>query len=100
MKTVPLCLVTIIAESLLKERLVHDLREAGAKGFTISEAEGEGARQRRLSELLGSNIRVETIVSDDVADRLLQLISEKYFERYAVIAWLSTVSVIRGAKYV
>ena len=29
-----------------------------------------------------------------------KLISVEYFERYAVIAYLSTVSVIRGEKYV
>jgi hypothetical protein len=53
-----------------------------------------------VGEILGSNIRLETIVSPEVADRLLKLISVEYFERYAVIAYLSTVSVIRGEKYV
>ncbi|MCA8985854.1 MAG: transcriptional regulator [Planctomycetaceae bacterium] len=100
MKTVPLCMLTIIAESILKERLIHDLRQAGAKGFTITDAEGEGARQRRVGEILGENIRLETIVSPEVADRLLQIISAEYFDRYAIIAYLSTVSVIRGEKYI
>lgn len=100
MKTVPLCLVTIVAEAILKDRLIADVRSAGAKGYTVTDAEGEGIRQRRVSEILGSNIRLETIVSSEVADRLLQLISIEYFERYAVIAYLSTVSVIRGEKYV
>lgn len=100
MKTVPLCLLTVIAESVLKERLVHDLRSAGARGYTLTDAEGEGSRQRRVGEIFGANIRIETIVSPEVADRLLQLISTEYFERFAVIAYLSTVSVIRGEKYV
>jgi hypothetical protein len=100
MKTVPLCLLTIIAEALLKERLIHDLREAGAKGFTITDADGEGCRQRRVGEILGANIRLETIVSDEVADRLLHLLSTDYFERYAVIAFISTVNVVRGEKSV
>lgn len=100
MKTVPLCMLTIIAESILKERLIHDLRQAGAKGFTITDAEGEGARQRRVGEILGENIRLETIVSPEVADQLLQIISTEYFDRYAIIAYLSTVSVIRGEKYI
>ncbi|MEI7458613.1 MAG: hypothetical protein WCK15_04340 [Pirellula sp.] len=100
MKTVPLCLVTVIAESVLKERLVHDLRSVGARGYTLTDAEGEGSRQRRVGEILGANIRIESIVSPEVADRLLQLISNEYFDRFAVIAYLSTVSVIRGEKYV
>ena len=100
MKTVPLCLLTVIAESVLKERLVHDLRSVGASGYTLTDAEGEGSRQRRVGEILGANIRIESIVSPEVADRLLQLISNEYFDRFAVIAYLSTVSVIRGEKYV
>ncbi|MCF7963227.1 MAG: hypothetical protein K9M08_21005 [Pirellula sp.] len=100
MKTVPLCLLTVIAESVLKERLVHDLRSVGARGYTLTDAEGEGSRQRRVGEILGANIRIESIVSPEVADRLLQLISNEYFDRFAVIAYLSTVSVIRGEKYV
>jgi nitrogen regulatory protein P-II 2 len=100
MKTVPLCLLTVIAESILKERLIQDVREAGARGYTITDAEGEGVRQRRVGEILGANIRLETIVSPEVAERLLGVISAEYFERYAVVAYLSTVSVIRGEKYV
>ena len=100
MKTVPLCLLTVIAESVLKERLIHDLRSVGARGYTLTDAEGEGSRQRRVGEILGANIRIESIVSPEVADRLLQLISNEYFDRFAVIAYLSTVSVIRGEKYV
>lgn len=100
MKTVPLCLLTVITESILKERLIQDVRQAGARGYTITDAEGEGVRQRRVGEILGANIRLETIVSPEVAERLLGVISTEYFERYAVVAYLSTVSVIRGEKYV
>ena len=100
MKTVPLCMLTVIAESVLKKRLIHDVREAGAHGYTIINVEGEGTRQRRVGEILGDNIRLETIVSPEVAERLLNVISTEYFDRYAVIAYLSTVSVIRGEKYV
>jgi nitrogen regulatory protein P-II 2 len=100
MKTVPLCLLTVIAESVLKNRLIQDVREAGARGYTITDAEGEGTRQRRVGEILGDNIRLETIVSPEVAERLLNVISTEYFDRYAVIAYLSTVSVIRGEKYI
>jgi nitrogen regulatory protein P-II 2 len=100
MRTVPLSLVTIIAESVLKERLVDDLREAGAKGYTLTECEGEGARHRRVSEHLGANIRIEVIASPEVADQLLEKLTHDYFPRYAVIAYLSTVQVVRGEKYV
>jgi len=70
MKTVPLCLVTIIAESILRERLVQDVREAGAHGYTITDAEGVGVRERRISEIPGANIRLETIVSQEVPGQI------------------------------
>ncbi len=100
MKTVQLCLVTVIAESILKERLIQDVRDAGARGFTITDADGEGSRQRRVGAILGANVRLETIVSKEVAEHLLGILSAEYFERFAVIAYLSDVSVIRGEKYV
>jgi nitrogen regulatory protein P-II 2 len=95
-----LSLVTIVAESLLRDRLVSSILAAGAKGFTITEAEGEGSRHRRVSEILGANIRIETIVSEQVAEVLLSTLSNEYFERYAVIAYVSQVQVVRGTKYV
>jgi len=100
MKMVPLCLLTVIAESVLKERLIADIRSTGARGFTVTDADGEGSRQRRVGEILGANIRIESIVSPEVADRLMQLIANEYFDHFAVIAYLSSVSVIRGDKYV
>jgi len=46
-----LTLLTIVAETLLKDRLIHEVRQAGAKGFTITEVSGEGSRQRRVSDV-------------------------------------------------
>lgn len=88
MKTVPLCLLTVIAESVLRERLIQDVRDAGAKGFTITDADGEGSRQRRVGEIFGANIRLETIVSAEVADRLLHVLSAEHFLS-AMPSWLT-----------
>lgn len=98
--TVELSLLTIVAESLLRERLIGDLRRAGARGYTLTEAEGEGSRHRRVGEILGANIKLETVVSAEVADRLLAVLAADYFPSYAVIAYVTPVSVVRGDKYV
>jgi nitrogen regulatory protein P-II 2 len=98
-KTTPLCLITVIAEAILKERIIGVIRDSGSHGHTITDAEGEGSRQRRVGEILGENFRLESIVSEEVADRILHVLSTDYFDRYAVIAYLSTVNVIRGEKY-
>lgn len=99
MKTVPLKEITIIAEALLEDRLLREIRELGAKGYTVGEVRGEGSRGVRASEWEGKNVRIETLVSADVADRILAHVAEHYFEHYAVVAYLSDVEVVRGEKY-
>lgn len=100
MNTTQLTLLTIVCEAILKDRLVDELTQAGAKGHTVIECEGAGSRHRRVSEILGANIKIETIVSAEVADHLLTILANEYFPQFAVIAYLSQVSVIRGEKYV
>ncbi len=99
MKTVPLKEVTIVAEALLEERLLREIRELGARGYTVGQVRGEGSRGVRASEWEGKNVRIETLVSAEVADRILAHIAEEYFEHYAVVAYLSDVQVVRGEKY-
>jgi nitrogen regulatory protein P-II 2 len=99
MNTYNLTLLTIVAEALLKDRLVHEIRHAGAKGLTITEVSGEGSRQRRVSEILGDNIKIEVIAKRETADSILAVLQKDYFPRYAVVACLSEVQVVREEKY-
>ena len=100
MKTVALRKVTIVAEALLESRLLGDVRDCGARGFTLTEARGEGSRGVRASEWEGRNVRIETLVSPEVADRILAHVAEVYFPHFAVVAWVEHVEVVRGEKYV
>lgn len=99
METVRLKLITVVAEAFLEERLLREFRELGAKGWTIAEVRGEGTRGVHASEWEGKNLRVEMLVGADVADRILAHVAAKYFEHYAVIAYVQDVEVVRGAKY-
>lgn len=100
MHTTSLTLVTIVAESLLQNRLIDEITAAGAKGYTLTPCEGSGSRHRRVSELLGANIKLETIVSNNVADKLMTVLAKDYFPKFAIIAYLQPAAVIRGDKYV
>jgi len=93
-------LVTIVAESLLEKKLVEEIKRLGAKGYTITPARGEGSRGIRSVDWEGQNIRLETIVSEEVALKILQKLQEEYFPHYAVIAYVENVEVVRGEKYV
>jgi nitrogen regulatory protein PII len=92
-------LVTIVAERLLKERLLREIKELGAKGFTITEATGEGSRGVRASEWEGRNIKIETVVSPTVAVKIIDHIAQHYFQYHAVIVYAQTIEVVRGEKY-
>lgn len=99
MQTMPLKLVTIIAEAFLEEKLVREVKKLGASGYTLSPARGEGSRGVRASEWEGGNVRLEVVVSPQVAERILERLAEVYFPSYAVIAFTQTVEVVRGEKY-
>ena len=100
MNLVPLKLVTIVAESILEKKLVEEIKRLGAKGYTIVLARGEGSRGMRSLDWEGQNIRLETIVPEEVALRILARLQEAYFPHYAVIAYVENVWVVRGEKYI
>jgi nitrogen regulatory protein PII len=98
MKT-PLCLLTIVTEGLLKEKMMNLLRKHGATGHTITRVEGEGSRGVRARDWEGPNLRFESLLSHSSADAALAEIEEHYFENYAVIAWVTDVRVVRRGKF-
>jgi nitrogen regulatory protein P-II 2 len=92
-------LITIIAERLLRKEIIASLTRLGAKGYTMSETTGEGSRGIRASDWEGRNVRIETIVSEPVAHKIMKEVAEKYFANYAVITFIQDVKVMRGDKY-
>lgn len=99
MQIVALKLVTIIAEAVLNDRIIRELKGMGAKGYTITQVRGEGSRGVRASDWEGQNVKIETLVSAVVADNILQHLADHYFTLYAVVAYVQTVEVVRGDKY-
>lgn len=99
MQTVPMKLVTIIAEAILEERIIREMKQLGAKGYTVGEVLGEGSRGIHASDWEGKNVKLELLVSPEVADQMLTYIAAHYFAHYAVIVYTQDVQVIRGEKY-
>lgn len=92
--------MTIVAERVLKDKIVDLIRKAGATGYTLTAVEGEGSRGVRASEFEGRNVQFEAIVSPETAERIFDRLAERYLEAYAVIAYTSNVEVLRGHKFV
>ena len=91
--------LTIVAESVLEERLLAVIEDCGARGWTVSMAQGHGPSRHGVSGIEGGNVRVETLVADDVASRIWQALERDFFPHYAVSAWAYDVRVARLARY-
>ncbi len=72
-------LVTIIAASELWDRLETDLRHIGVKGYTLVTASGRGGHGvREGGFLVTGNVRVETVVTPEVAHAIFQHLAKTY----------------------
>ena len=92
-------LLTMVAESGLEKRLVAVLQAAGARGYTVSAAHGEGPRNQRAGDISGGNIRIESVLSEAVLDEVLAKIAADYFPHYSLSAWVTDVEVLRDERY-
>jgi hypothetical protein len=92
-------LVVIVVEAALEKRLSKDVISQGAKGFTITHANGLGPRNQRAGDLEGGNIKLETVVTEEIATKIMELLSTNYFPHYACSAWMSDVQILRDARY-
>lgn len=99
MQTVPLKMVTLFTDPMLEPWITRDLRHLGATGFTIVEGRGEGSRQRQSDAYPGSIVRIEAIVSGEVADRIVAHVASLVFTDYEIIATVSDVAVVRRGKF-
>ena len=100
MKLTELFIVTIVSERILRDEIIELIKEAGAKGHTITDTTGEGSRGTRVSDFEGKNVKIETVVSREVGNKIIDEVSEHYFENYAVIVYAHPVKVVRGDKYI
>ncbi len=93
-------LVTIVTESVLEQEVCETLEGAGAAGYTITNARGKGSRGvRDAGWSTSSNIRVEVVCSDDVAEHIASELRQKYYNDYAMIIFESDVRVLRPDKF-
>lgn len=91
--------LTIVAESVVADRLLDAIASCGARGWTLSMAEGHGPSGHGVSGIEGGNVRLETLVSEEVATRIWEVLERDYFPHYAVSAWEYDVKVARLARY-
>lgn len=99
MNTTERQIVTVIAEAAVESRLIADIKRLGAKGYSIGHVRGEGTTGRLLQDLNGPSVRLETIVTETVADAILEHLAAEYFGRFAVVAWVAPARVLRSERF-
>lgn len=92
-------LVTIVTEAVVEQKLIDDIKKCGAKGYSLSHVRGEGSTPNHSLDLNGPSIRLETVVTDRVANSILDLLATKYFDNYATVAWVTPAQVARPARF-
>jgi nitrogen regulatory protein PII len=88
-------LVTVICESVLQDRIVKLLKNAGASGYTITQAIGSGRHGSRMGDIAGfnTNIEIKVLTSEEICDRLMAEM-KPIQEKHALIAFRQSVEAL------
>lgn len=92
-------LLVVVCEAALEPRLIKDVLDLGAKGYTITPAHGTGPRNQRNGDLEGGNIKLEVVAKEQTVQLILEKLKANYFPHYAVSSWVSDVEVLRDERY-
>lgn len=93
-------MVTIIAESALEASIVKDIKRLGSHGYTLINAQGEGARGVRKGDWdQNRNIFIQTICSEEVAHAIMNFLYDQYYDDYAIIAYATEIEILRADKF-
>jgi hypothetical protein len=93
--------VDIVAETALQSRICRALEAAGAKGYTVSPASGNGARGMRQGDGVveaSGNVLITTVVNTAVLPAVLSAI-QALLEDYAGALWVSDAFVVRDEHF-
>jgi nitrogen regulatory protein P-II 2 len=100
MHTVVMKRVVIIGDCDLEQKMLEELLELGATGYTIFHSvQGRGQRGIRPRHAVSGNIKIEVIATAVVAQQILEHVATNYFDKYAMIGFLDDVEVLYGERF-
>ena len=97
--TTKLKLVIVVASFERNDSVAEDLKTLGVTGYTTFKVDGKGSHGNRTAGvLLGSSHRLELLVHEEKAHKILQLIADKYGDD-AVIAYSMDVEAVPRSSF-
>ena len=100
MQLYPLKQITVIGEEVLRDKLMRKILELGATGCSYASTQGVGSHGDRSNDVFSANFQLKAVCTASVAEAILDHLSVNYFGKYAVVAWLSDVQVVRQAHFI
>lgn len=99
MKIAKAQLVTIVLPFGTGDRLTRELKELGVSGYTTMRANGFGTTGARTYGLTdGANLRLETLVTSDLCERIMEHLGSHYGGE-SVVAHYHEVNAIPAAPF-
>lgn len=96
----PKKLLVIIAEAALEKRLVADVRQAGAHGYTVHDVRGGSAHATRAGDWEADRtIEMKVICEADVADAIAAQVLARYGAHHGLTLFFADVAVLRPEKF-
>lgn len=96
----PKTLLVIVAEAALEKKLVRDVRERGAQGWTLTEVSGAGrSGVREGAWEADRTVELKVICNEAVADAIAEHVLAAYAPHYSVAMYFGTVAVLRPERY-
>jgi MYXO-CTERM domain-containing protein len=75
-------LLVVVASFEMRDSLARDLEAHGAHGYTVTKVDGHGEHgPRRYGILDGANVRIESLLTGEVTQRILMHIADHYPDR-------------------
>lgn len=95
--------VVIVTEAAIQSEILDFIVSLGAKGYTIGTVCGRGDRGVRDDDALLGNylrsVKIEVVVSAEIAEKMMSGVVEKFFKDYAGITYMYDVQVSREKKF-
>jgi MFS superfamily sulfate permease-like transporter len=92
--------LVVIADESLERRIVGEIVDSGATGYTVVPCRGAGRRHLTNGDYAShAQVRIEVVVPDDVCEGILQFLRREILPDYHVTACVEPVEVVRADQF-